>query len=285
MLVSCTTIGLAHRLGGEDAAIRLLASVGFDAYDMGFCGMTDEGHWMHRDDWREEILRLRRVADEAGIVCNQAHAPFDGPYEKIRDWVIRSMEAAALLGARIIVVHPRQHLTYAENVERLREINREYYTSLLPYCEQFGIAIATENMWHWNSFGKHIIDSTCSRAPEFCEYIDMIDSPYLVGCLDIGHTSLVGVKLGDFIRTMGKARLRALHVHDNDYQQDSHTLPYLLNIDFSEMTRALREIGYEGDMTFEAHSFFTRFPDALLPAAARLMCEVGKYLVKECTKS
>ena len=160
-------------------------------------------------------------------------------------------------------------------------MNAEFFARLLPYAEQFGIRIVTENMWQWNPHSKHPIDSTCSRAPEFCQYIDMMNSPYLAGCLDIGHVFLTGASLGDFIRQMGKERLVALHVHDNDFLHDSHTLPYLLNIDFSEMTDALREIGYEGDLTFEANSFFRKIPDALLPAAARFMYEVGKHLRSE----
>ena len=290
MLISCPTDFLDTRLGGMDRAIELLADVGFDAYDATFCKMNDPAHFMNRDGWREEILRLKAVADRAGIVCNQSHAPFPSSVgdeekdEEIFQKIVRSMEGAAMLGAKIIVVHPKQHLIHAEHAEELKQLNLEFYNRLMPYCEKLGIKIATENMWQHNKHADHPIDSTCSRAPEFCEYVDMVGSPYLVGCLDIGHVYLTGATLPEFIRTMGKKRLQALHVQDNDFLHDSHTLPYLLNIDFSEMTDALREIGYEGDLTFEANAFFKKIPDALLPAAARYMCEVGKHLVSEIQK-
>ncbi len=290
MLISCPTEFLDARLGGINRAIELLADAGFDAYDITFWKMNEPEHFMNREGWREEILRLKAVADRVGIVCNQSHAPFPssvGDAEKDEEifWqIVRSIEGAAILGAKVIVVHPKQHLLHAEHAEELKQMNLEFYNRLMPYCERFGIKIATENMWQRNPHTKHPIDSTCSRAPEFCEYIDMVNSPYLVGCLDIGHVYLTGATLPEFIRTMGKERLQALHVHDNDFTHDSHTLPYLLNVNFSEMTAALREIGYEGDLTFEANSFFKRLPDALLPAAARYMYEIGKHLVSEIQK-
>lgn len=291
MLISCPTEFLDARLGGIDRAIELLAKAGFDAYDFTFWKMNEPDHFMNQENWRAEILKCKETADRVGIVCNQSHAPFPssvGDAEKdeiIFEQIVRSMEGAAILGAKCIVVHPKQHLCYAERAAELKQMNLEFYSRLIPYAEKFGIKIATENMWQWNKHAKHPIDSTCSRVPEFCEYIDMINSPYLIGCLDIGHVFLTGADLGDFIRTMGKDRLQALHVHDNDFLHDSHTLPYLLNIDFSEMTAALREIGYEGDLTFEANSFFKRIPDPLLPAAASYMCEVGKYLASQIQKA
>ena len=290
MLISCPTEFLDERLGGIDRAIALLADAGFDAYDFTFWKMNDPAHFMNQENWRDEILRLKAVADEKGIVCNQSHAPFPSSVgdeqrdEEIFEQIVRSIEGAAILGAKSIVVHPKQHLPHAEQAAKLKQMNLEFYNRLMPYAEKFGIKIATENMWQRNPHTKHPIDSTCSRAPEFCEYVDMINSPYMVGCLDIGHVFLTGADLGDFIRTMGKDRLQALHVHDNDFTHDSHTLPYLLSIDFSQMTDALREIGYEGDLTFEANSFFKRIPDALLPAAARYMHEVGKHLASEIQK-
>lgn len=290
MLVSCPIELLEDRLGGIDRAIEFLAEAGFDAYDMTMCRMYNPEHILNWENWREEFRRLKAVADRAGIVCNQAHAPFpssEGSEEKDEEIfarIARSVEAASILGAKVIVVHPMQHLTYVENVEELKKLNLDFYRRLMPYCEKFGIKVATENMWQWNKLGKHPIDSTCSRPQEFCEYIDQVNSPWMVGCLDIGHTVLVGADPKEFILAMGKDRLQALHVHDNDFLHDSHTLPYLMNINYADVIDALREIGYEGDLTFEANSFFRRIPDGLLPAAARYMMELGRYLVSEIEK-
>ena len=287
MLISCPTDVLEAKLEGLDNTIKLLAEAGFDAYDITLCGMyKNDEHWANLDSYKEEAYRLRALADGCGIVCNQSHAPFPssvGDEEKDRiifGKIVRSMEVASILGAKIIVVHPKQHLKYAEHIGELFEMNVEFYKSLIPYCEKFGIKIATENMWQHNKNNNSIIDSTCSRPGEFCDYIDAVGSEWLVGCLDIGHAALVGTSIPDFIRAMGKNRLQALHIHDVDYIVDSHTLPYTLKIDYDEVAATLAEIGYEGDITFEAMKFFKKFPAEVLPEAARLMCAVGKHLAK-----
>ena len=290
MLVSCPTEVLESRLGGLDSTLKLLAEAGFDAYDITLCGMyKNDEHWANLDSYKAEAERLRALADSIGIVCNQSHAPFPSSVKEeeknpeIFKKIVRSMEVASILGAKIIVVHPMQHLSYADHREELFKMNVAFYKSLIPYCEKFGIKIATENMWQRNANSKSIVDSTCSRAKEFCDYIDAVDSEWLVGCLDLGHVALVGGDIPDFIRAMGRERLRALHVHDVDFISDSHTLPYTENVDFDAIADALAEIGYEGDITFEAMKFFKKFPIPVLPEAARLMCAVGKEMARQAS--
>ena len=48
-------------------------------------------------------------------------------------------------------------------------------------------------------------------------------------------------------------------------------------MNFEEIIQALIDINYKGDITFEAGSFFKKFPCELVPAAARMMFEVGDY--------
>ena len=264
----------------------MIKAAGFDAFDMSFFEMFgDKDYPMNGDNWRDYVCSLRAVADECGIVCNQAHAPFassagDEEDDKRRfAAIVRSMEAAAMLGAKVIVVHPKQHLPYTTCKDALFDMNVQFYRSLLPYCEQFGIKVACENMWQYNRAAGRIIDSTCSRPEEFCAYLDAVDSPFLVACLDIGHTALTDEELPYFIRKLGKERLQALHVHDNDLHGDDHTLPFTRRIDFSAATAALSDIGYAGDLTFEADNFLRPFPQPLHADAAHFMCCVGRQLM------
>lgn len=169
-----------------------------------------------------------------------------------------------------------------------------FYSRLLPYAEKFDITIATENMWQvmsmWIDGGwaeQHlpynpIVDSTCAPAEEFAEYVDMMGSDRLVACLDVGHVGLVRRDLPHMIRTLGP-RLQALHIHDNDGKADLHTFPFARTgtVDFDAVTTALAEIGYQGDITFEANSFFLRVPEALVPSALRYLCDIGRYLRDE----
>ena len=136
----------------------------------------------------------------------------------------------------------------------------------------------TENMWNVRPVSHVIIPSTCSWAEEFCEYIDMIDSPYMKGCLDIGHTILTGESIPRIIEMLGADRLAALHIHDVYPQSDAHTLPFLGCVNYDEMLDSLKKIGYKGDITFESGAFEKHFPtEELQLSALRLTADVGKY--------
>lgn len=290
MLVSTSTSILQSRFGFK-GAVKILKEAGFTAYDATL--NTYKGalpHPFDGEDYIEVAKEIRAYADRLGIVCNQAHADFGshlGAAEKGSDLfeaTVRGMEVAAILGAKGIVVHPLQYLPYMSNVEFLKQENIRFYNDLLPYAEKIGIVMLTENMWQNNKNNGCIVQSTCAEAKEFCDYVDMIDSPYLKACLDIGHSYLTGESITNMVKTLGKDRLFGLHIHDVDGIHDSHTLPYTRSVDFAEMISALKEIGYEGDITFEANAFFKPFPDELIPSAARLMADVGHYFKKQIEK-
>lgn len=283
MRISCPTEVLDNKFSLRDT-IHLLKEAGFDSFDLSMCSGTDEiKQLLLADDYAEQAQALRRFADELGISCNQTHTPFptslgDGKDEDRFQTQIRALEISGIMGANIAVVHPMQHLNYADHQRKLFPMNVDFYKRLVPYAEKFGVKIATENMYQANNGSRIPSDSVCSRSWEFCELIDAVNSPWLVGCLDIGHVSLMGTDIAQFIRDMGPDRLQALHIHDTDFVHDSHTLPFTLSIDYETVAKTLGEIGYRGDFTFEAGSFFRRFPAQLCLGAAKLMCETGKYL-------
>jgi len=286
MLLSTTTDVISLKYGYEKS-IEMLAKAGYDAYDFSqFNKPLGEDDPLFGENFREYTQSLRALADSLGIVCNQSHAPFPssvGDNEKdeaIFKGIVRSMEIAAILGAKCIIVHPKQHLTYRTNADALKRINLEFYRSLIPYAEKFGINVAVENMWQRNPIGGHIVDSTCSRAEEFCEYIDMLDHPRIVACLDLGHVALVGEDHELIIKALGAKRLRALHVHDVDGNVDLHTLPFTSKMDYAKITKALHDIGYGGDLTFEADGFFARFPVDMYQDVACFMQKTGRKLIE-----
>jgi sugar phosphate isomerase/epimerase len=283
MRLSTNTTDYLTRQRGVEEMIGLIAKAGFDAFDL---SMEKADIW--GDDPYGFAKKVKDASEKYGIPCNQSHAPFPSSVgdeekdEEIFQSIVLAMEIASIAGAQIIVVHPKQHLKYAEagNPEKLKKINYEFYKRLIPYAEKFGIKVATENMWQMDG-EKVIIDSTCASAEEFCEYIDMIDSPYMVGCLDLGHVVLVRRDLPDMIRTMGNSRIRALHVHDNDLVRDNHTIPYTRSMTFYDTTTALADIGYDGDFTFEADSFFAKLPPPLLEDGLNFAHAVGRFMIGE----
>lgn len=264
--------------------IDILAEAGYDAIDFSLHAVKNLA------EIKPEVFgELRKRAEDKGMCFNQAHAPFHSSYvdeeqTKTRfNEIVIAMERAAILGAESIVVHPCQHLPYKEPgvPEQLFEINMDFYNRLKPYCEKFGIKVAVENMWQHYEGSNKIMQSTCARVQEHIRYVDNLDSKWFTACLDIGHAFLVSENPADSIRALGSERLGALHVHDVDGIHDSHTIPYFGVIDWDDVMSALAEIGYKGDLTFEADSFMDRKPKELIPECEKLMAKIGKTLVKK----
>ena len=298
MLVS-TSIEVLDKRFGRKEAIRLVAEAGFDAYDLTLCSMSREDEFLG-DNWRELAQEYRRYADSLGIVCNQSHAPMPSSFadpeqnEARFQLFLRALEIASIAGAKSIVIHPVQHLAYVSHVEELKQKNKEFFARPMPYAEKFGVKIATENMWqvmkYWvdggweepDEYRNPIVDGPCATGEEFAAYIDQVDSPYLVACLDLGHAVLAHHDPAAMIRALGP-RLQALHVHDVDGKDDLHTAPFVSVgvVDFDAVTTALAEIDYQGDITFEALRVFSRVPEALIPQTARYLYEIGRYLADE----
>ena len=286
-----TSTEILGRRFGEEEAVRIIARAGFDGIDWDFsCMEFDENLW-NGDDWRQYARKMRELTEESGVAVLQAHAPYptskgEEPYDSVvMERVIRSMEAASLLGAKNIVVHPMKHLNYVRYGKLLFEKNVEMYRRLIPYCERWDIRVCVENMYEKDPHTDLIVNSGCGLPEEFCAMLDELNSPWIVGCLDIGHAALVGVDPADAIRMLGHDRLQTLHVHDVDYFTDGHTLPFMEKLDWNSITAALAEIGYQGDFVFEADKFFRNFPAELCQDALVFMEKTGRHLMSEiCRK-
>lgn len=263
-------------------AVKMIADAGFDAYDL---SMFDTNLPLYKEGYHEYLKKIKETADKCGIRCTQSHAPFpsaisgNDEFNKKRfDEIVRAFECAAYLGAEIIVVHPIQHFKDGDDPHQM---NVEFYKKLLPYAKKFGIKIATENMWGYDEKRACCIKNVCSDAEMFNKMIDDINDEYLVGCLDLGHCGLVGEEAQDMLRQMGSKRIKALHIHDNDYRNDSHTIPYMGKMNWEEIMKAIAEIGYEGNFTYEACSFFQGLPTDCVDIALEMMSKLGRRMIKK----
>jgi len=75
-----TTTGMAGKRFGYEEAIKLIAQTGFDAYDMDMSELQFSDSPLSCSDYVAYLKHLKAVADENGIICNQAHAPFLGRF-------------------------------------------------------------------------------------------------------------------------------------------------------------------------------------------------------------
>ena len=274
MLLSANMIRF-HDTFGMRNTFDIFAAAGIEGMDFN----NDAGEY-YTDQHDESFYReLGDYAREKGITICQAHAPFPSSYvdeerSEKRFWeIVQGMKNASFLGAPMIVVHPCTHLdfTIEGNPEKLFEYNLAFYRRLIPYAEEFGIRIAIENIG-WVS-----ITSTPERLNRL---YDTLDNPIFTICFDVGHCLLEGVAPDDAIRKIGHRLVNGCtHVHDNGGDADTHTLPFYGNVDWESVMKALAEIGYAGDLNYEASGFLRNVPNELCVDGLAFMAKVGHYLI------
>ena len=274
MLLSANMIRI-HDTFGIKETFDVFAKAGFEGID--FNNDVDEYSYDKHD---EHFYRdLAKYAASKGIAICQAHAPFPSSYddeektEKRFKEIVQSMKNAAYLGAPMIVVHPCTHLDFSidGNPELLFEYNLNFYRRLIPYAEEIGIKIAIENI------SRNSITSTPERLNRL---YDTLNNPVFTICFDVGHCLFQNVDPGAAIRKIGDRLVDGCtHVHDNFGDTDAHTLPYYGKVDWEEVMKALAEIGYRGELNYEASNFIKDVPTDLYVDGLIYMAKVGHYLI------
>jgi hypothetical protein len=117
-----------------------------------------------------------------------------------------------------------------------------------------------------------------------CQNLKEIELPET--CASIGEKAFMGCEslevlaLPEAIRTIGARMVDGCtHFHDNFGEGDIHTLPFYGKVDWESVMKALADIGYQGDLSYEALNFIKDLPRELCPAGLTFMAEVGRYLI------
>lgn len=272
--------------------LDVLKPAGFNSVDFMLNDLVFDDSEMYLANTLEYCENIKRTSTERGFTVDQTHAPFQ--FKKWDDAehfdsvifprLVKSLEMTALLGSKISVFHPLHHRPYAGHEEEIFELNMSVFKRLLPYAKEYDVKIALENMAQKDKARNYYVLDTCNSAKEFVRYVDTLDSEYAVACLDIGHVYLPSRSdtAADMIRALGHDRLKALHVHDNNYQADQHLLPFLGRIDWAEVTQALADIDYDGNFTFEVSpTMLNTTVSSFTPIGAKFMADVGYNLINE----
>lgn len=283
MLKISTEIHSIARHVGDHKAVEYVAKAGFDAWDLSMFGMVEPGpvpgqkrvsnHPLSGPTYLKYIRELKKIGLDNGIVCNQSHAPFPSVDPATHSMLKRAIECTAEAGGEICIVHPGNKQT--------AEQNAELYFELLPFAKECGIKLAAENMFNREPETRRIIPAACSSPEDFLKHLELVNDPYLVACLDIGHAEIVGCETSapEMICALG-SHLQALHIHDNNRLDDCHQLPFTMEIDFEAAIRALKQIGYRGYLTLEANSYLEKCTPATVFAGVKTMADTAKRLAE-----
>lgn len=278
-----TEIGSISELVGEHKAVELCAKAGFDGWDFSMFAMcqylwpqdicVDSGHPLRTDNYLKFVRELKNIGLDNGIVCNQSHAPFPVDVPEVRSYLKRAIECTAEAGGEICVIHPDNNKSPEENAQM--------YLELLPFAKSCGVKLATENMWNWNAGDEYSSFAACATADSFCKHLEAVNDEFMVACLDIGHAEMRGSGDGaaNMIRALG-GKLQALHIHDNDQRNDNHQIPFSMNVDFEEIVRALRDIGYAGWLTLESGTYMKQFDATNAPQGVCDMAKAARKLAE-----
>lgn len=279
MKIASQTEYVSDRLNDYDA-VRMVAEAGFDAIDFSMFHMAKDDCPLNSGSYKTIVKEIKNIADGYGKPFSQAHAPFptlkdgDDEYNKnMLPKVRRSIEIAGMLGVENIVVHP---VFFEENKF---EKNMEMYMGLVDDAKNSGVKIAIENM-----FGKKDPETgrktpnVCSFPEEFAKFYDALPGEYFTCCVDIGHCALVGSTPQDMLRALGGGRVGCLHVHDNDTYDDWHFPPFTLDLNWTEIAKALADIGYKGYLTLESDNILGDIPTEIYPSMLRYMHDAARHL-------
>lgn len=247
----------------------------------------------------EDFFRPHKEAAKAtGIRIHQMHMPYPvyvpEAAETINDYLwkqvaTKSMEICRYLECKYIVIHGFKLIKYLGTEEAEWGETVKFIDFLAPLAKQYGITICVENLYQ--GIGEHLIEGPCCNGTKVARRIDEINAKYgaevLGFCFDTGHANLVGIDFEDFLITLGK-RLKVLHIHDNDGISDLHQIPFTFaktrentaSTNWDGFIRGLREINFEGVLSFETAPVLSAFPEEMKEDTLAFIAKIGAYFEK-----
>ena len=264
-------------------ASRRLFEAGFENQDLFLCGLARpvQKCSFSGDNWKDEVLELKTLADDLGINFHQCHLPYytskiyDDNNEEFNAffWNMfdRGIEICKMLGITTAVVHPFSAEADRDDLQAHVAENRRLYGSYAMKAAQSGIRFAFENLSRSIHFS--------SRAEDLLPLIEEFRPENAGICWDIGHGQMnYGDEQAKVIEMLGD-KIIALHVHDNFGAADNHLPPFLGTIKWEAIMGALKRGGYQGYLNYEVASN-RNVPDKLRDETARYCAEAGKVLVQ-----
>ena len=231
-----------HSTGCPERYLRNIAEAGFTCVDWGH-------HWGDDSFYStSETRQIQKWLNEFSLKVNAVHglAGLEKcwsscvEYERLAgvELLRNRIQFTAELSCDVMVMHlfgAPDEIRW-EGKDRSMDSLFKSLDELEPVARSHGVVIAVEN-----GYFEFL-------APVLTRY-----SPDYVGlCYDSGHGNFHGGR-GLISLERFKNRLRALHVHDNDETDDSHSLPFTGTVDWKRLTRIVGESSLDRCPTVEAN--------------------------------
>lgn len=208
--------------------MRAIKAAGFDGIILLWADYFDPDYQMFPE-----------YARRAGLFVENAHAPYRyanaiwevGPAgDEYAAHILRCIDQCAQNGVPALVVHPINGMSPLPGCD----VGLDRFRRILDAAETRGVDIAIENQGN----------------PEYIDHVFRnIQSDRLRFCFDSGHERFYSPER-DLLAEYGN-RLSALHLHDNDGENDAHMLPFTGNVDWTRVKRRLEECDYHGAIALE----------------------------------
>ena len=220
---------------GEVDALALIKAAGFESVFI--CAYKND-----------EVVEIKKKADELGLVVEFIHAPFDGinnmwlpgmDHLSIYERMQESIDSAADNGIEGVVVHVSSGWQYPA----VNDLGLERFDRLVIYAKERGVKLIFENL-------RAVGNLAC--------LVDRYEKmPHVVFCYDCGHEHCYTktVRWMDIFTN----RLFCTHIHDNPGRSfddkvndfDWHMLPFDGSCDYERMMQDLNRYEYRGRLTLE----------------------------------
>jgi len=247
---------------------------GFEAIEL---AVAEEGE-LSLNSTGEDVGKIVQAAKEAGIELSSLATGLFWDYslsssndevvDKAKRIVKKMLELASYLGVDTILVVPGAVDIFSKPEGEVIPYDVAYQRSLeclrecLSTAEKYKVNIGIENVWN-----KFLLSPL-----EMRDFIDKLGSDYLGAYFDVGNTLLTGYP-EHWIRILGK-RIKKIHI--KDFKRAIGNINGFCDllegdVDWAEVMRALREIGYDGYITAEMLPPYSQHPEALIYNTSKSM--------------
>jgi L-ribulose-5-phosphate 3-epimerase len=247
---------------------------GFEAVEVALSGGGDLG----LRATEKEAKKVVRAAADAGVkIASLATGLFWGKSLSADDAGVRAeareiaqklIDAAGWLEAGVVLLIPGAVDVFFDpsagvvDYATVRERAVEAVSCLVPRASAARVAIGIENVWN-----KFLVDPVAMR-----DFIDEFNSEWVGAYFDVGNSMLVGYP-EHWIRILGK---RIKRVHLKDFRRAVGTADGFVDllagdVNWPEVMKALREVGYSGPLTAEMIPAYRHCPEVLIENTSRAM--------------